>query len=115
MRCLLPLLLATTAAIAAEDGPRVPDLTQAIVQPADVPGLLVVSDPRQVRGYDALLLPVARLLYIEDRLAPKGTRTERSVTLVFETGGAQPLRLTFDDGTAAKPAEVLAALAAVRR
>ena len=113
MRISLLLLVGTSLALAAE--PTLPSATQATVQPADVPGYLVISDPRSTRGYDALLIPLDRIVYISDRLAPKGTREERTLTLAVDLGGSTPTTFVFDDGTATKPAEVLTALAAVRR
>lgn len=107
------LALCVSAAIAAE--PTLPSTKQATVQPADVPGYLVISDPRSTRGYDALLIPLASIVYVTDRVAPKGTREERTLTLAVDLGGPTPATFIFDDSTATKPAEVLKALAEVRR
>ena len=107
------LVLCLSVATAAD--PTLPSTKQATVQPADIPGYLVISDPRSTRGYDALLIPLARIVWISDRVTPKGTREERTVTLAVDFGGTTPTTFVFDDGTATKPAEVLSALAAVRR
>ncbi len=111
MRTLLALALFTASAACATLEPRMPTLTKASVT-AGPPGFLAIAEPHQVRGADALLLPIARLLWIEDRVVPKGTREERVLTLVFDLG--QPTALVFDDGTATTPAQVLAALTAAR-
>ena len=113
MRTSFLLLLVTSLALAAE--PTLPSATKATVQPADMPGYLVISDPRSTRGYDALLIPLERMVFISDRVAPKGTREERTLTLAVDLGGPTPTTFIFDDGTATKPAEVLTALAAARR
>jgi hypothetical protein len=119
MRPLLAaaLVLSTTGPLLAVDGqPHLPGLREASVQAAaDLPGYLVLADPRSTRGYDALLIPVARIVWITDRVAPKGTREERTLTIAVDVGEAQPILFAFDDDTAAKPADVLAAIAAARR
>lgn len=114
MRTLLALALVTASATCASAlEPRMPTLSKASVTAAPgIPRFLAIAEPHQVRGVDVLLLPIDRLLWIEDRTVPKGTREERVLTLVFDLG--QPTALVFDDGTATTPAQVLAALSAAR-
>ena len=114
MRTLLLAFLTIVALAAADAGPHLPSLTQATVQPASLPGYLVIADPRATRGYDALLIPLARIVWITDRVMPKGTREERTLTLGVDLGGESLTTFVFDDGTGAKPAEVMAALIAAR-
>ncbi len=111
MRTLF-LLLAIAGLSAVDAGPNAPVLQYAKVEPSPLTGYLLLSRPHQVRGSDSLLLPLARLLWIEDHDVPKGSGSERRLSLVFDY---EPrLTLVFNDDTASKPAEVIAAIAAAQ-
>lgn len=110
---LLPacLMLFTVAALAAVDAPRpdVPDVSEATVSAASVPGFVQFQREQRPRGEHAVLLPLNRLAVIDRRLLPVGTGIRDTLILTFAY--EEPLVLTFAEGrSAATPDQVMEAI-----
>lgn len=105
------LTLLTLAMLPAVDAPRpdVPDVTQATVSAAAIPGFLQLLREQRPRGEHTVMLPLNRLATIDRRLLPIGTGTRDTLVLTFAY--EEPLVLTFAEGrSAATPDQVMDAI-----